>query len=105
MNNLEVVRLIEETRRLAPFSEDECRLMQLANALEDAEARVVLAKADALNEAAGVLWSPPGLKALGVYAEATKSLEDGLGNYAVEIDGFYADWLIRRAEAIEVGEI
>lgn len=74
----EVVRLIEETRRLAPFSEDECRLMQLANALEDAEARVVLAKADALNAAAQ--W--------------------------LEEEGWtVADQLRERAKAIEVGEI
>lgn len=79
------MRLIKQLRDEAPFSENGFLYLRAANAIEDAEARVVLAKADALNEAA----------------------DDALirGDVGKEGGRSVEGYLWARAKAIEVGEI
>lgn len=71
-------QLIAQLRLTAPHSDDGYLLLRAANAVEDANARVALAHADALNAAAQ--W--------------------------LEEEGWIvADQIRERAKAIEVGEI
>lgn len=82
MSAADDAQLIAQLRLTAPHSDDGYMLLRAANAIEDANARVALAHADALNAAADAF-------------EAAD--EDALQ--------FPIGWLRKRATAIEVGEI
>lgn len=87
MSNPDAVQLIAQLRLTAPFSEDGYMMMRAANAIEDAEARVALAHADALNEAAKALDA------------------DGWAELFSASAWAVCEWLQKRARAIEVGAI
>lgn len=87
MSNPDVVQLIAQLRLTAPHSDDGYMLLRAANAIEDAEARVALAKAGALNEAA---------QDVRMRGDVGKEAEGGISAEA------YLAW---RAKAIEVGTI
>lgn len=87
MSAADDMRLVARLRSDAPFSEHGHLYIQAANAIEDANARVALAHADALNAAADA-WI--------AYLRSTMPI-GGVQQLPV--------WLRERARAIEVGEI
>lgn len=94
MSATDDAQLIAQLRLTAPHSEDGYMLLRAVNAIEDANARVALAHADALNAAADE-------------ASNLLDLEDGAapGESWEFFRKYPLAWLYNRAKAIEVGEI
>lgn len=90
----DAVQLIAQLRNEAPFSENGHLYLRAANAIEDAEARVALAGADALNAAANAASVLPSID----------DAEDAMGSWDY-FQQFPLAWLYARAKAIEVGKI
>lgn len=94
MSAADDLQLIARLRSDAPFSEHGHLYIQAANAIEDANARVALAHADALNAAADAFEALP-MNRGGPIATGTWDW----------FELFPIEHLRDRARAIEVGEI